>query len=109
MKKNILPEGITQEMIDAAKEKYGAEKIRLATLTNGVKELKVLIRVPDRATYNQFDKWAISDPTRAKDILITNCLLSHKEEVDKSDEYYFGCYHAISQILPLHAAIVEVI
>ncbi|GAB6121653.1 hypothetical protein [Dysgonomonas termitidis] len=106
--KNNLPEGVTPEMIKAWKEQYGPDKVKLATLAPEVPEKTkdVVVRVPDRQTYNQYDKWVGTDPGKAKDILINACLLSNKEEVKADDVLYFSCYWALSELLPLHKAIV---
>jgi len=108
-KENQLPTGVTQVDIDAWKEKYGSDKVCIATLVPDVPEkaMDVIIRIPDRAVYNQYDKWAATEPGRARDILVNSCLLSHKEIVKSDDELYFSCCFAIMELLPLHKAIVK--
>lgn len=108
MKTKTLPEGITAEMVERWKQEHGADKVKLAHLCPDLNKRKtVVVCVPNRVAYNQFDKWITSDPGKAKDILVNACLLSHKEEVKADDDLYFSCYHSISQLLPLHVAIVE--
>lgn len=80
--------GITEEMITAAKAKYGESKILTMDLPlddNETDFLTVLARKPDRQVKGEFLKWMDKNPNRADDILINACILSHKEQV-KADE-----------------------
>lgn len=103
-----LPDGVTPEMVAAWKIEHGQDKVKKVTLCPELpdKKLDVVVCVPNRYVYNQFDKWIGSDPAKAKDILVNACLLSHKEVVKLDDDLYFSCYWALSELLPLHKAIV---
>jgi len=103
-----LPEGVSYEQVAAWKQQYGEDKIKIATLCVDVPEKRkdVIVRVPDRNTYNMYDKWSNADPSKSRDILINSCLLSHTEIVKADDALYFSCCYALTELLPLHKAIV---
>lgn len=109
MDKNELPKGVTADQIAQWKEKHGADNIHVAVLKNSKDEdVRVVVRVPDRQTFNMSRKYADSDIGKAEDILVKACLLSHTSEVieGKDDCLYYSCVHAINQLLPLRRAIV---
>lgn len=102
--------GITPEMISEAKAKYGEGKVKLADLPlddDGDKFLTVLIRVPDRKTLSEFEKWADKQPDKAKEILLNACLLSHKDQVKADDNLFFTCTSAIAELIPIRKAIIK--
>lgn len=106
-----LPVGITQDMIDAATVKYpklGA--VRLAVLPkddDGLETLTVLIRRPDRSVMSEYSKWADKAPSKADDILVKACLLSHKEEVIADDELFMVAVDAIAQMIVTRKAVLK--
>ena len=108
--KAILPEGITEEQINAWKERYGAEKVKAASLPmddNGEKFLDVIVRAPGRKELSEFEKWVDRNPDKAKEILVNSCLLTHKDEVKASDDLFLAAFDAISQLLPIRKAIIK--
>lgn len=105
-----LPDGITQEMVNEAKAKYGEKKIALGTLPmddEGENFLHVLLKVPDRNTLSEFEKWSEKNPKKSKEILVNSCLLSHKDEVKADDELFLTCVNAIADLIPVRKAIVK--
>ncbi len=109
MKVNILPEGVTQDMVDNWKKQYGDKNIKLASLVDKVGNfaLAVIIRVPDRVVLGEHEKYSYSSPLKAKEILVKACVLSHKEEVLADDQLFFSAYAAINEVSPLAKATVE--
>lgn len=107
-----LPEGVTAEMITAWKERYGEDKVKIATLllddeVNTDNTLDVIVRVPGRKELNEFEKHVDREPDKAKAILVNSCLLSHKEEVKANDMLFLNAYGAISQLIPIRKAIIK--
>jgi hypothetical protein len=106
----ILPHGVTAEMIAAWKERYGAEKVKLASLPldqNGDKFLDVIIRTPGRKELSEFEKWIDRNPDKAKEILVNSCLLTSKEEVKAVEELFLAAADGIIQLLPTPKAVVK--
>lgn len=109
--KNELPEGITSAMVTDAKKKHGEDKVKfiaLPTDDEGSGTYKtVLARVPDRSIVGQYRRFADSDPKRADEILVKNCLLSHKEEVLADDGLFYAALGGIAELIPVRKAIVK--
>lgn len=108
--KNNLPGGVTQETLKAWKERYGKNKIKLATLSSddgSFDDFDVIIRVPDRNTMGEFEKWLDKNPNRAKEILIKACLLTDKEKVLANDDMFMSCFNALAEVLPVQKATIK--
>lgn len=109
-KKTVVIEGVTPEMIKSFKERYGDDKIKAAQLPkddDGNEFLIVVVRVPDRKTLSEFEKWVDKNPDKAKEIMVNACLLSHKEEVKADDGLFFGAFDAIAKLMPVRTAIIK--
>lgn len=105
-----LPQGVTAEMITAWKERYGADKVKLASLPrddDANEFLDVIVRVPDRKTVSEFEKWIDKSPDKAKDLLINACLLTCKDEVKADDGLYAGAFDAVAKLLIVRTAIIK--
>lgn len=109
MQQNMLPPGITQEMIDKAKADYGTTgMVYLVDLISdqGDKLLEVLIRRPNRMIIQQFELHAEFDPGKAREILVNNCLLSHKDQVKGNDEMFAAVVTAVIELFPIRKATI---
>lgn len=107
---NDLPDGITQETIDAWKKRYGQDKIKLGELPLGedrTQFLAVIGRVPDRKTVGEFEKWMDKDPNKSKEILINACILSGKEQVKEDDFLFYGAFDFITNLLPVAKSTIK--
>ncbi|HRO76121.1 MAG TPA: hypothetical protein PLP27_08255 [Crocinitomicaceae bacterium] len=99
---------VPQEVIDALKAKYpdltaNNELKRLYLPTNdlGTEELEVIVRVPDRNTVTQFMRFVESQPKKAQELLVNQCLLTSKEEVMNDDYLFFTCTGSIAELFPI--------
>lgn len=105
-----LPEGITAEMIANAKAKYGEKKVKLIDLPvddDATAYKTVLATVPTRAVIGQYMKYDSIDPKKAQEILVKNCLLSHKEEVLADDGLFYGLFGSLSELIPYRKGIIK--
>lgn len=110
MKQNELPAGITAEMIAEAKKRHGEKNIRILELPKddeGAEFLSVLACVPSRSVVGQFRRFADTDPKKADDILVKNCILSHKNEVLADDGLVYGAVTGLAELIPVRKAIVK--
>lgn len=108
--KVLLPNGVTEEMVKAWKERYGDNKVKLATLSDdndSFDPFDVVIRVPDRVTMGEFEKWLDKNPDKSKQIIVKACLLSSKEEVLAHDDKFLAAFNAIAEILPIRKAVIK--
>lgn len=108
-KKQELPDGITAEMITAAKAKHGADKVKYIDIINDeTGETKtVLAAVPSRSVIGFYQRFEASDPKKAQELLVKNCLLSHKDEVLADDALFFGALSGIAELIPVRRTIVK--
>lgn len=102
--------GITEEMIKKATDKYGDKRVKFAEIpvsdeTDEV--MTVLVRKPDRVVLGEFQKWLDKNPNKAEDILVKNCLLSHKDEVIADEGLFAGALDAISQLITARKARIK--
>lgn len=110
MQENTLPAGITQEMVDNAKSAYGVNRVKIAELPmddDNSEFLSVLVRRPDRSVQGEFMKWADKNPNKADDILVNNCLLSHKEQVKADEGLFQAAVDAIAQLIVTRKARIK--
>ncbi len=110
MNKEALPQGITAEMIAEAKAKYGENNVKILLLPlddEGHETKGVLALVPSRSVVGQFRRWADTDPKKADEILVKNCLLSSKDEVLADDGLFYGALSGLAELIPVRKAIVK--
>lgn len=110
MKPEDLKDGITPEMVKSMKERYGEGKVKIASLPkdeDATEYLDVLIRVPDRKTQGEFEKWLDKSPDKAKEILVNACVLTSKEQVKADDGLFAGAIDALSKLLVVRTAIIK--
>lgn len=106
----VLPEGITAEMIAAAKEKHGADRVRMIDVAKneeGTEFMTVLAIVPTRTILGQYTKMDRVDPKRADELLVKACLLSHKDIVVADDGLFNGALAGIAELIPIRKAVVK--
>lgn len=100
-----LPDGITQEMVDDAKQKYGEVMIvDLPYDETGDDVLQVLMHRPSRKDISMMEKYEDSDPKKAKDIIISATLLSHKDKVKNDDYLIVEANKAALELMPIKSA-----
>lgn len=99
---------VSQEVIDALKAQYPnkAQKNELKRLflplnELGTEELEVIACVPDRNTVTQFMRFVESQPKKAQELLVNQCLLTSKEEVMADDYLFFSCAGLIAELFPI--------
>lgn len=105
-----LPEGITEEMIRAAKLKHGDDKVKFVDLPLNDEQtefLTVLAAVPSRTITSTYRRFADSDPKKADEIIVKNCLLSHKEQVLADDGLFYAALNGIAEMIPMRKGIVK--
>lgn len=104
-----LFEGVSKEQLESFKEKYGSKlkHVRLPLDDDRNEFFDVIAIVPDRRIMGEFEKWMDKNPDKAKDILISNCLLSGKERVKADDDLFFTCANAIAELIPIRKAIIK--
>ncbi|TAG31883.1 MAG: hypothetical protein EAZ35_02205 [Sphingobacteriia bacterium] len=104
-----LPNGITQEMIDAAKEKH--TKVKMATLFDeDGNELKaVLVGTPSAQVLNNFERFLDNAPAKAKKILLKGVLCSSEEiaELPQNSELFIAAFNGCIEMIPVGKAVLK--
>lgn len=105
---------VSQEVIDSLKQTYAKEaasgKLKRIYLPMDELEteiLEVIVKVPDRNTVTQFMRFVESQPKKAQELLVNQCLLTSKEEVSANDELFFTCAGAIAELFPIRQAKIK--
>jgi hypothetical protein len=110
IREKVLPEGITQAMIDEAKAKHGESKVKFIDLPlddDSTAFKTVLACVPTRTVIGQYQTYSDKQPKKAEDILVKACLLSHKDEVLADDSLFYGALTGICELIPIRKGIVK--
>lgn len=91
---------VSQEVIDKV---GGVEYLQRALLKDEVKniELEVVVSVPDRNVLGEYMKFANTNPKKAQEILVKNCLHTDVEQVMASRHLFMGAVSAIAEIMPI--------
>lgn len=105
--KKQLPEGITQEMIDAARVKGLDVRLAEVPIDDEGNTRDFLVCVPTRTVLGQFRRFMDSDPKKADDLLVKACLLSHKAEVLADDNLFSGVMSTISELIVIRKGIIK--
>jgi hypothetical protein len=109
-KKEQLPTGITQDQINDAKAKWGDDKVKIALLPiddKSSESIGVLVKIPDRRIIGEFEKWIDKNPTKAKEILVKNSVLTRVDEVMADDGLFFAAVDAVAELMPLRKATIK--
>lgn len=107
--KNI--QGITEAMVEKAKKDFGESCVKLMDLPLGENETDghktILAAVPSRTVVGQYRRFSDSDPKKADEILVKNCILSHKDEVLADDGLFYGALNGLADLIPVRKAVIK--
>lgn len=109
-KENKLPEGITEAMVSAAKAKHGIDKVKIIQIPvddNSSDFKEVLACVPTRTVVSNYRRWSDSDPKKADEILVKNCILSCLDEILTDDGLFYGALNGLAELIPVRKAVIK--
>jgi hypothetical protein len=105
---------VSEEQIEAIKTThpglYASGKIKRVILPlddEGNESLEVIVRVADRDTVTQFMRFNDSQPKKAQEIIINQCLLTSKDEVKADDHLFLTAVGAIAELFPIRQATIK--
>lgn len=90
--------------------KIGKDKLRTVTLEKDPESnetIDLVVRVPERHVTGQILKHMRSEPLKAQEIAVNNCLLSDVDLVKADDYLFFGCAMAIMELIPVQESIIK--
>lgn len=94
---------VSQEIKDNFKKEHG-EKLKSLILPlddDATEELEVLALVPSRSVVGQHLKFLQTDPKKAQEILVKNCLLTDKEVVLADDGLFYATATLLTELIPI--------
>lgn len=103
---------ITKELIEKKKAEYpgcGIAKVSYKTADGKGVEMEGLVRSPNRQVISEADKWDASNPGKAKEIYVRNCVLTDVEKVLADDNLFYQAYFAIVDLLPFQKPEVKML
>ncbi len=100
----------TKKISEELEAKIGKNKLRTVTLKleeDKPETIELVVRVPERHVTGQILKHMRSEPLKAQEIAVNNCLLSDQELVKENDFLFFGCAMAIIELIPVQESIIK--
>ena len=85
-------------------EQYGKHRLRILEVPMdevGNEFLEVAVIVPPRDVTGQLIKFSDTHPKKAAEIANRNCLLTHKEQIEKDDTLFFTVAFMIIELMPI--------
>lgn len=101
---------ITKDFIEVKRAEFpGCElaKVKLKAKDEKSVALEVLVRSPNRQVISEADKFESTNPGRAKEVYVRNCVLTDLEAVVADDNLFYQAYFAIIDLLPFQKPDVE--
>lgn len=101
---------VPKELKDSLIQEHGKENLRILELPKDDLEtsaLEVIVKVPNRTVMSQFMRFIDNNPKKAQEILISNCLLTSKEEVNADDALFMAAVGGIGELFPIRQARVK--
>jgi hypothetical protein len=98
---------VSQETIEKV---GGQEKLRIIELPtddDGNDSIEVVVCIPNRTTMGEYMKYNPTNPAKAQEILVKNCLLTDKEQVLGDDALFFTCVSALAELIPIRQKIIK--
>ncbi len=101
---------LTKEIISEFTSKYGKDKLRILEIPvddSNSDFFQILVRIPDRNTMTQFMRFIENSPKKAQDILINQCVLTGKEQIEQDDAMYMSAVSGIAELFPIRQAVIK--
>lgn len=105
-----LPEGLSQEKYDALKKNYGDLIHILEAETNKKGDTKlVIVKSPenDRKVCGQFERFIDTNPDKAREILVVNCVLHDEKWVLENNFAFRSVSRALVEMIPMAKAALK--
>jgi len=98
---NVNVKEVSAETIERVGGEKNLRRLELPLDEYGTEFLEVIVCVPTRKIISMFSKYIQSDPAKAQEILVKNCLLTDHETVLSDDGLFFSALSQISELIPV--------
>jgi len=94
---------VTKEVKETLKKEHGNKLKSLIIPLDDmhIDEMEVLATIPKRSVVGQTMKFLQTDPKKAQEILVKNCLLTGKEEVLNDDGLFYAVAGLLMDLIPI--------
>ena len=103
---------ITKELIVKKRaENPGCKLAKVALKAEDEKSvaLEVLVKSPDRKIISEAEKWENTNPGKAKEIYVRNCVLTDVDAVMEDDNLFYQAFFAVTELLPFQKPEVKML
>jgi hypothetical protein len=98
---------VSPETIEKVGGKDKLQRIELPLDDDGNDSLEVIVCIPSRAVMGEYLKFQNSNPAKAQEILIKNCLLTDKDQVLADDALFLTCVSALAELIPVRQKVIK--
>lgn len=101
---------LTKETREAFIKEYGENNLRRVILPLdeiNKEHIEVTVVIPSRRVTGMFMKFMDTNPLKAQEILVKNCLLTDKEQVMNDDALFFTLASNLGELVPIREGIVK--
>jgi hypothetical protein len=106
-KKLSEPKKISEDLIEKAGGKDKLRRLFLPKNEEDTETIEVIACVPKRKVMGQYLKFQNSDPAKAQEILVKNCILTDLQEVLDDDGLFYTAFSEIVSLIPIREAEVK--
>lgn len=104
-----LPEGVTEEMVADAKERYGAVSQAVLTTAEGEYLEDIVVHAPSGFIMTEFEKQLDRNSEKAKKLLINGCIVGADTKkriaaLGNGNVLFNAAFAACSEMLPIGKA-----
>jgi hypothetical protein len=98
--------GISQAKLQELKQKFGntLRHVEVPMDDEGSEHFACVCSVPSRQVYGQFERLIDKDPSKARQVLVANCVHTGKEKIGADDALFLNVSTAVIELLPLRRA-----
>lgn len=105
--KNENKKTVSQEVIDKVGGEDKLRTIELPLDDDGNDFIDVIVCIPTRTTMGEYLKYNNTNPAKAQEILVKNCLLTDKEQVIADDALFLTLVSALAELIPIRQKVIK--
>jgi hypothetical protein len=92
---------VSKETIERVGGEKNLRRLELPTNDLGTENIEIIACVPDRRVMGQYLKYQSTNPAKAQEILVKNCVLTDLEQVLADDGLFLTAFGQIVELIPI--------